>query len=331
MKIFITGGAGFIGSHIVDCYVSNGHEVIVYDNFSSGKIEYLGNVINKIKIIKGDILDFDKLKKYCDKNVDVISHHAAQLEIFKCLENPVFDLKKNTIGTLNILELAKLKKISRVINASSACVYGQSTTKKQSEYTHKKKPHWPYGVSKLCAENYCDIYQDNYNIKITNLRYGIVFGEREWLGRVLTMFLSRALQNKAPVIFGNGRAVRDFIHVSDVAEINRLLLTKPNIRVLNVGTGKGTSIIKLANIICKILLKNTKPIFENVSEGDNSKEMPNRKRIPFELENMNLDMSLAKKLLNFTTKISLEEGIKSEFNWIKKNSKFWNFKEKINV
>jgi UDP-glucose 4-epimerase len=331
MKIFITGGAGFIGSHIVDSYVSSGHEVIVYDNFSSGRLEYLNNVIDKIKIIKGDILDFDKLKKNCDKNVDVISHHAAQLEIFKCLKNPIFDLKTNTIGTLNILELAKLKKINRVINASSACVYGQSTAQKQSEYTHKKKPHWPYGVSKLCAENYCDIYQNNYHINITNLRYGIVFGEREWLGRVLTMFLSRALQNKAPVVFGNGRAIRDFIHVSDVAEINRLLLNKPNIKVLNVGTGKGTSIIKLANIICKILLKNTKPIFENISEGDNSKEMPNRKRIPFELENMNLDMSLAKKLLNFANKISLEEGIKRQFNWIKNNSKFWNFKKKINV
>jgi UDP-glucose 4-epimerase len=226
MKIFITGGAGFIGSHIVDNYVSKGHEVIVYDNFSSGKIENLKNVINKIKIINGDILDFEKLKKYCDKDVDVISHHAAQLEIFKCLKNPAFDLKTNTIGTLNILELAKLKKIKRIINASSACVYGQSSAKQQSEYGHEKKPHWPYGVSKLCSENYCEIYQNNYNMKITSLRYGIVFGEREWLGRVLTMFLSRALQNKSPVIFGNGRAIRDFIHVSDVAKINQLLLKK---------------------------------------------------------------------------------------------------------
>lgn len=333
MKIFLTGGAGFIGSHIADSLVKEGHEVMIYDNFSNGHEDNLKDIIDKIKLIKGDILNKEMLFDYCPQDVDIISHQAAQLEIFKCIEDPVVDLTVNTIGTLNILELARIKKIKKVINASSACVYGQAQYIPQDE-KHPTLPNWPYGASKLLAEHYGRIYMENYDIKVVSLRYGIVYGPREWHGRALTMFLSRIYQKKDPVVFGDGNCSRDFINVYDVVDFHKRCLTTEEVfgNSFNIGTGVGTTIRDLAEKVCNILTEcNITPVFEDVKEGNYSKNMPTRKRIPQELQKMVLSNKFAEKVTGFKPKISLEQGIKEEYTWICQNSHRWDMEGIVKV
>lgn len=330
-KILVTGGAGFIGSHIVEDLLKEGYQVSVYDNFSSGRRENLSAIIDDIELIEADILDYETLKKSV-KGCDIISHQAAQLEIFKCLDDPIVDLEVNTIGTLNVLKAAVENGIKKIISASSACVYGQAKYIPQDE-EHPKNPNWPYGVSKLAAEKYTDIYHQRHNIDIFDLRYAIIYGEREWLGRVLTMFLTRALKGKAPVVFGKGAQLRDFTYVKDVVKLNNLLL-KDSIkghRVYNVSTGIGTSISELAKIVIQVAGLNCQPIFEDVPEGKASRFMPERKRIPSELDKMVLSYEKAKKDLSWRPESFLEEGVKKEYEWIKENQEFWKIEGEIKV
>ncbi len=330
-KVFITGGAGFIGSHIVEDLLVKGFEVTVYDNFSSGRKENLSAVIKDIKLIKADILDYETLQKSM-VGFDYVSHQAAQLEIFKCLENPIVDLQTNTIGTVNVFRAAVENGIKKIINASSACVYGQAQYIPQDE-SHPREPNWPYGVSKLAAEKYAYIYHRNYGLDITNLRYGIVYGEREWQGRVLTMFLTRILKNKPLVVFGDGEQLRDFVYVKDVVKLNSLLVTNNFLgyKTFNVSTGVGTSIKDLADLVIKVSGIDSKVLFEDVLEGESSIFMPERKRIPAELIQMVLSSSKAKEDLGWIPEVSIEEGVKKELDWIKNNQGFWQENKEIKV
>ncbi|MCM8782375.1 MAG: NAD-dependent epimerase/dehydratase family protein, partial [Candidatus Omnitrophica bacterium] len=186
------------------------------------------------------------------------------------------------------------------------------------------EPNWPYGVSKLAAEKYCKIYQDVYKIPIVSLRYGIVYGEREWLGRVLTMFIRRViLKNKPPVVFGGGGQLRDFIYVGDVVRLHTLCIEGNESGVFNVSTGKGTSIKNLAKLVIGLSGKRFPIIFEDLPEGKKSKFMPERKRIPQELEKMVLSPKKAFKVFNWKSCVSLKGGIMREINWICNNPKAW--------
>lgn len=327
-KILVTGGAGFIGSYIVRSLVDEGAKVIVYDNFSTGKLQYLQEIKDKIEIIKGDILDYRILKKAC-KSLDLISHHAAQLEIFKCIEDPIGDLKVNTIGTLNILELAREKKVQKMVNASSVSVYGQAVELPQGE-DHPTDPNWAYGVSKLAAEKYCQIYNEHYGIPIVSLRYGQVYGVREWFGRVLTIFIKRMLENQPLVIFGGGDQMRDLIYVSDAAECHNTCLKNERLKkgILNVGSGNGVSIKELAKIVLKIFDSSSKIIYEDTAEGEVSKHVPYRKRIPCELKSMAMDIEKARRVLRWSPKVSLEEGIRKTIEWVSINPRVWDIEGK---
>lgn len=330
-KVFVTGGAGFIGSHIVEDLLKNGYEVTIYDNFSSGRRGNLNSIKDDVRIIKGDILDYDKLKRAM-KGHRYVSHQAAQLEIFRCLDDPFVDLNINTIGTLNVLKACLANNVEKIINASSACVYGQAQYVPQDE-DHPTNPNWPYGISKLAGEKYANIYHERYSINVMNLRYSIVYGEREWLGRVLTMFLKRILENRPPVIFGRGDQLRDFIYVKDVVRLHNLLL-KNNIygcKTYNVSTGIGSSIKELAKMVIEIAGMGIEPIFEEVKEGELSHFMSQRKRIPAELIKMVLSPEKAGKETGWIAETSLKEGIVKEFNWIRENSRFWKMDELIKV
>jgi UDP-glucose 4-epimerase len=200
-KILVTGGAGFIGSHIVESLLTLGANITVIDNLTFGSLENLKEIKSDIEFIKGDILDKDLLKKVM-KGIDIVSHQAAQLEIYLASDNPYLDLKINTVGSLNVFEEARKAGVGKVINASSACVYGQKDgLTKENELRH---PNWAYGVSKLAAEEYGKIYYDYRELSVISLRYSIVYGEREWLRRALSLFLKRAILGKAPVVFGAG-------------------------------------------------------------------------------------------------------------------------------
>jgi len=322
-KILITGGAGFIGSNIVDSLLEKNYRVIVYDNFSSGTMENLNHIKDKIEIIEGNILDYEKLKNSM-KECDYVSHHAAQLEIFLALDEPERDLEVNTRGTLNVLKAAKENNVKKVINISSACVYGQ--TNGATKESDNPSPNWDYGVSKLAAEKYAKIYNDYKELPVVSLRYGIVYGEREWFRRVLPIFLKRVINEQSPVIFGEGEQIRDFIYVGDVVEFHNLCLeeNKADGHIFNVGTGKKTSIKELAQTAIKLSSnKNLEVIYENTKEGEFSKIIDGKKRNTAELGTMLLDMSNVKEIMDWEPKTKLIDGLRNEFNWAKKNISRW--------
>lgn len=327
--ILVTGGAGFIGSHIVESLLREGYRVKVYDNFSSGRTENLRKVKDGVEVVKADILDYARLEKAM-RNCHLVSHQAAQLEIFDCLKDPRRDLQINTLGTLNVLKAALKSGVEKIVNASSACVYGQAQYTPQDE-RHSRRPNWPYGVSKLAAEEYCRIYKHNHGVPVISLRYGIVYGEREWQGRVLTMFIRRILRNKPPVIFGKGDQLRDFIYVGDVVRMHNLCLKMNKGDVFNVATGKGTSVKELALKVIAISGKGFFPLFEDLREGATSKFMPQRRRIPQELKQMVLSSAKAKRLLGWHPEVSLSEGIRREIEWIRSDPRAWKMSGRIKV
>jgi len=327
MKILVTGGAGFIGSHIVDNLVKQGHEVVVFDDLSSGRLENLKGVSDKIQLIKGDILDYNFLNKAVS-GIDIISHQAAQLEIFRCIENPIYDIQTNTIGTINILRAAAENNVRKVINASSACIYGQAMEIPENE-DHPKNPNWEYGISKLAAEKYCEIYENKHNIPIVSLRYGIVYGEREWFGRVLPIFIKRAIEKQPLVIFGDGQQLRDFIHVSDIVTMHDKCVERDLSGGYNVGTSIGTSVNELAAIV-KNVSGDIEVIHDDVKEGSSSKHFPERKRIPSELKQMVLGNSKARKI-GWEPRVNLNDGVKGFYDWVSDNPDFWKADSNIKV
>ena len=322
MKILVTGGAGFIGSHIVDNLVRQGHKVIAYDNFSTGSKENLLAVAHDCEVIEGDILDYDKLQK-AFTNVDIVSHMAAQLEILRGSDDPYYDLQVNTVGTLNVLSAAKKCGVRKIINASSACIYGQVDG--LTAESHYPRPNWTYGVSKLAAEKYCDIYSDYHDLPIVNLRFAIVYGEREWFRRVLTIFIKRLIKDQPPVIFGDGQQVRDFIYVGDVVWFHNMCLETGTVngKAYNVGTGTGTTIVQLAHEVVKASGKDLRPIFENTPEGEYCKLVPDKKRNTSELKIMLLDISKAKREIAWKPSVTLCEGLRREIEWASENSGRW--------
>lgn len=322
LKILVTGGAGFIGSHIVESLVKGGAKVTAFDNFSFGKRKNLTNVKKDSHIIAGDILDEEALSQAM-KGQAVISHQAAQLEIFLARADPYADLKTNTIGTLNVLRSAKAAGVAKVINASSACVYGQKEglTSEQD----LPVPNWEYGVSKLAAERYGTIYSDYHNLPVISLRYGITYGPREWYRRVLTIFIKRAIEGKDLVIFGDGSQVRDFIEVSDMVALHNLVIQDDSCAgdYFNVGSGIGTSIKELAEVVKKVSGRDIKIVHEDVQEGQFSKLVPQKKRNRAELKSMMLDCTKAHQMFGWQPKVTLEEGIGREYEWAKANPNFW--------
>lgn len=319
LRVLVTGGCGFIGSHIAEGLSKKGALVIAFDNFSSGYRENLQG-LPEVQVIHGDILDYRKLSESC-KGVDLISHQAAQLEITKALSDPITDLRTNTQGSLNVFEAAVRNGVKKIIYASSAGVYGEAQSLPQTE-EHPTDPNWPYGVSKLAAEKYADIYSKYHGIATSCLRYGIVYGPREWYGRVLTLFLKRALEGKPPVVWG-GSQIRDFIYVTDVVDFhNRLLENNDGSNgIFNIGSGSGTAIGELAKLVVETF-RLAEPIYEKIGEGEMSKEMEGRKRLPLELKRMVLDNSKAKKL-GWRPQVSLKDGLQNEYEWLRKNVHRW--------
>ena len=327
-KVFITGGAGFIGSHLVDRFLKErAGEVIVYDNFSTGKKEFIEH--KDIKVIEGDILNSELLNSEM-KDVDIVSHHAAELEVFTGINNAIHDLKTNIQGTLNVLNAALSNKVKKVIYASSGGVYGQAKYIPEDE-NHPTIPHWPYGVSKLAGEKYCMQYSLLYGLPTVSFRYGIVYGPREWYGRVLTLFIKRALNGQQPIIFGNGEQKRDYVYIDDVVEANILAIKNDKViaNVFNLGGNNSYSIKYIADLVLNLINPKLKPIYDNPKPGESSKFQPNRKRLPGELIDFVLDNSLISNILNFQPKINFEHGIKKEIEWIKENLYFWNYEPRV--
>ena len=298
MKFVITGGAGFIGSHIAKHLINKNHEVTVVDNFSRGKLENLSGFEEKIEFQKMDILDLDSLKKIISDS-DGIFHQAALTSVPES-----FILKEkyqnvNVNGTENIFKLAK-EFGKKVVYASSSSVYGNTNVTPISEDSDKN-PINPYGITKLDDEKLAKEYHD-LGVSIIGLRYFNVYGvgqTNDYAG-VITKFFDQIKQNQSPIVFGDGSHTRDFVSVEDVAKANLLSMeSNTDFSFLNIGTGIPTSVKELAHLMIELYGKSLEIKYDKLPQGDVKESLA--------------DVSLAKKLIDWSYETSLKDGLKKFF------------------
>ena len=332
--VLITGGAGFIGSHLVEEYLANkARKIVVFDDFSTGTMKNLEHIKNnQLKIVEGSVLDEQKLNRIVkEEQIQIIDHLAAELEVYTGIKDSKKDADVNIFGTLNVLNTALRNNVGKVLCASSGAVYGEAKYVPIDE-NHPLEPHWPYGVSKLSAEHYALQYHKLFGLNTTAFRYGIVYGPREWLGRVLTMFIRRIfLEDKPPVVFGDGKQVRDFVYVKDVARAHMLAIEKDVSKgqVFNIGSGKGILIGELAQLLIDISGKALEVIYDNPPEGEVSRFQPERVRLLGELKKFVLSCNRAKKVLGWVPSVSFRSGVLEEINWLKFNRNKWDAKPRV--
>ena len=274
MKFVVTGGAGFVGSHLVKLLVKEGHIVTVIDNLHTGKKENLASVIQQITFKKIDIRNYEELQKIMN-DIDGVFHQAALTVVQDSFENPQEYHDVNVDGTENIFKLAQ-KNNFKVVYASSSSVYGHQEKVPIIE-SATRNPINPYGQTKLDDEFLVEKYS-KIGVKIIGLRYFNIFGQGQTLeyAGVITKFLDRIKQNKAPIIFGEGSQIRDFIYVEDIVMANLLAMkSKVNNLLTNIGTGKSITILELAKMFLKISNLELKPIFKNALDGDIEKSQAN--------------------------------------------------------
>jgi UDP-glucose 4-epimerase len=247
--VLVTGGAGFIGSHVADTYVAQGHQVLVVDDLSSGK---RANVPSAAELHVLDIRSPEVAQLIATEKIEVICHHAAQMDVRRSTEDPRFDADVNILGTLNLLEAAAKAGTRKFIFASTGgAIYGEQDYFPADE-NHPTRPVSPYGVSKLACERYLYFYHVHHGLDVTCLRYANVYGERQnphGEAGVVAIFLNMLLEGKSPAINGDGLQTRDYVHVSDVAKANLAVLHHTGFETFNLGTGIETSVRDLAQLI----------------------------------------------------------------------------------
>jgi UDP-glucose 4-epimerase len=295
MKFAITGGAGFVGSHLVEALSDAGHSVIVIDNLRTGKRENIARFIDKVEFVKGDIRDYEMLKKEL-ASVNGVFHEAALASVPDSFRIPDEYYDVNVKGTQNIFRLAKENGF-KVVYASSSSVYG-NPVKIPIREDHPKNPINPYAQTKLDDERLAQKYSKQ-GAKIIGLRYFNIFGERqskEYAG-VIKMFLSNIYENKSPMINGDGTQTRDFVYVGDVVNANMLAMERSiEHAFINIGTGQSTTILELAKMIIEESGLALSPTHRSALEGDIKESVA--------------DASLAKELLKWTPKVTLNDWLK---------------------
>ncbi|VVB53024.1 GDP-L-fucose synthase [uncultured archaeon] len=304
MRMLVTGGAGFIGSHIVDRLLMEKHDVAVADNLSSGT---RGNVPFGVEFYEVDLTSPGLTEAITEFKPDVVFHEAAQINVRKSIENPTTDAKTNIIGSINLLEACRKNNVKKIIYASSGgAVYGEPQKLPVPE-DHPIKPLSQYGASKHAVEHYLEIYRQNYDLNYTILRYSNVYGPRQnpnGEAGVIAIFAKAFLNGSQPVIFGDGNQTRDFIYAADVAQANLLAAQKKTPeKTFNVGSGTEISINKITDLISKATDAKTKPKYGP--------------EVPGEVRHTYLDISRAKKELGWQPKKKIEDGIKETVEWIK--------------
>lgn len=256
MKILVTGGAGFIGSHVVDSFINEGHSVVIIDDLSTGREQ---NINSKAKFIKTDIKDENISKIFEQEKFDIVDHHAAQMDVRKSVKDPAFDANTNIIGTINLLQNCIKYKVKKFIFASTGgAVYGEQKYFPADE-EHPTNPVSPYGISKLAVEKYLYFYNVQYNFNYTILRYANIYGPRqnpEGEAGVVAIFTNKLLKNEQPIINGDGKQTRDYVYVGDVVKANLLALKDNATDIYNVGTGLETDVNTLFSYLNKITGKN---------------------------------------------------------------------------
>lgn len=305
MKIIVTGGAGFIGSHIVDAYVANGHEVHVIDDFSTGDP---ANINAGAVIHRHSIADPEAANVITTIAPDVLNHHAAQMDVRHSVEDPLFDAGVNIIGFLNLLEACRKAGTRRIVFASSGgAIYGDREPIPADE-EHVKEPLSPYGVSKMTGELYLAYFYMAFGMRYIALRYANVYGPRQSSkgeAGVVAIFIAQLLAEKNPVINGDGKQTRDYVFVGDVVRANVAALATSHVGGINIGTGRETDV----STICRLLRQNTGSKVEAIhgpaKRGEQTRSC--------------LQIGLAEKVLGWQPEVAIEQGLQKTVSYYRKN------------
>jgi len=305
MRCLVTGGAGFIGSHLVEGLLERGHSVRVVDNFLTGKRENLARVVSKIELVEGDIRDFSLCQKIT-REIDWIFHQAALPSVPRSVEDPGLSNEINVTGTLNLLIAAREAAVKKFIFASSSSVYGddQNLPKKEDILG---QPLSPYAITKRVGEMYCLVFNQLYGLSTICLRYFNIFGPRQdphsQYAAVIPNFIQRMIESRPPVIFGDGFQSRDFTYVANVVEANirAAEVTEVEKRIFNIACGQRITVMELVEWINRILGKDIKPVFDPPRPGD--------------IKHSYADISLAQKYLDYQPKVNFEAGLRATIKW----------------
>jgi UDP-glucose 4-epimerase len=295
MKIVVTGGAGFIASHIVDAYIQLNHEVYVIDDLSTGRNR---NLNSSAKLYSLDIADPKAGQLIAEIKPHILNHHAAQMDVRRSVADPTFDARVNIIGFINLLEACKDAGVKRVIFSSSGgAVYGDREPIPATE-AHETLPLSPYGVSKLTGELYLGYYSMAFGLPYVALRYANVYGPRQSTkgeAGVVAIFISQLLAGKNPVINGDGKQTRDYVFVGDVVKANIAALDSDPVGAVNIGTGKETDVVTLCELLREGVGSNVQAVHGPAKPGEQRRSC--------------LETSLASTVLGWRPEVALAEGL----------------------
>jgi len=304
MKVLITGGAGFIGSHIVDRFVQEGYDVVVVDNLSAGKRRHVNRAA---RFYRCDIRSWWLERVFRRERPAIVSHHAAQVDVRRSVLDPRFDAEVNILGMLNVLRKAIKYGVRRMIFASSGgAVYGEPESLPVSE-PHPTRPASPYGISKAVGDEYLRYFRDADGLEYVSLRYANVYGPRQdpyGEAGVVGIFAQKMLLGEQPIINGNGRQTRDFIYVDDVVEANMAAMNKAAHGIYNVGTGKETTINELFAMLAGLINPSVREIHGPAKGGEQVR--------------IALDASRLTRELDWEPKVSLEDGLARTVEYYRK-------------
>jgi UDP-glucose 4-epimerase len=301
----VTGGAGFIGSHIVTELVRRGQRVRVFDNFSTGKEANLGAVLQEIDLTQGDLRDLEAVQRAVS-GVDYVLHQGALPSVIRSVNDPLTSDACNVVGTLNLLIAARNAGVRRVVYASSSSVYGDSPTLPKQE-DMRPAPKSPYAVSKLAGEHYCQAFTEVYGLETVCLRYFNVFGPRQdptsQYAAVIPLFITALLRGEPPTVHGDGQQSRDFTYVANNVQANLLAATAPGVagQVFNVACGKRYTLLELLDILRSILNIDVTPVHTASRPGD--------------VRHSLADISKAQQALGYRVDVSFEEGLRHTAAW----------------
>jgi UDP-glucose 4-epimerase len=301
MKALVTGGAGFIGSNLVDALVARGDEVTVLDDLSTGKRENLEQALAKgAQLEEIDVRDADSVNLLVGRTKpDVIFHLAAQIDVRKSVADPAHDARVNVEGTVNVLSAAQAHGVPRVVDTSTGgAIYGEGKTIPAPE-DHPVAPEAPYGLSKFCAEQYCEIFTRMHGLSTVALRYGNVYGPRQDpLGEagVIAIFCGKLLEGGKGTIFGDGKQTRDYVYVDDVVDANLRAAGSDATGPINIGLGVEKSVLDIVEVLNSL-----------APDGFEVEHAPAR---PGEVQRIALDASRASERLGWEPNVELEEGLK---------------------
>jgi UDP-glucose 4-epimerase len=305
LKILVTGGAGFIASHISDAFINEGHSVTVVDNLSQG---FEKNVNPKAKFVKADICDKSLIELFEKEKFDVVNHHAAQMDVRKSVADPTYDANTNIIGTINLLQHSIKTGVKKFMFASTGgAVYGEQNYFPADE-NHPTSPCSPYGISKLSVEKYLFFYKFQYDFNYTILRYANIYGPRQnskGEAGVVAIFTTKLLAGEQPVINGTGKQTRDYVYVGDVVKANLLTLKDDVCDIYNVGTSKETDVNELFNKLNSIT--------------NSKKEEKHGPTAPGEQMRSVITSEKLFKKFNWKPSTTLDEGLKHTVEFFKKN------------